>query len=184
MPACQPWSTEADHCCSLLVSAPSPPAPVIDQIASPLEAQTEAQKEQKLFRRRARGCHCIGAVLNQLSWNWRECWQPAGSHASHWVARVGQARRCEASAWMSRRPSSWSKLSTIVERPGQPVALIPRKRGISCVRASVLPSLKNRDTFAEYLARYLIMHGGSRAPAQPKRLTKCLRINITLHQKG
>ena len=47
---------------------------------------------------------------------------------------------------MSRRPSSWSKLSTIVERPGQPVALIPRKRGISCVRASVLPSLKNRDT--------------------------------------
>ena len=62
---------------------------------------------------------------------------------------------------MSRRPSSWSKLSTIVERPGQPVALIPRKRGISCVRASVLPSLKNRDTFAEYLARYLIVHGGS-----------------------
>ena len=59
VPACQPWSTEADHCCSLLVSAPSPPAPVIDQIASPLEAQTEAQKEQKLFRRRARGCHCI-----------------------------------------------------------------------------------------------------------------------------
>ena len=47
VPACQPWSTEADHCCSLLVSAPSPPAPVIDQIASPLEAQTEAQKEQK-----------------------------------------------------------------------------------------------------------------------------------------
>ena len=43
---------------------------------------------------------------------------------------------------------------------------------------------KNRDTFAEYLARYLIMHGGSRAPAQPKRLRKCLRINITLHQKG
>ena len=85
---------------------------------------------------------------------------------------------------MSRRPSSWSKLSTIVERPGQPVALIPRKRGISCVRASVLPSLKNRDTFAEYLARYLIMHGGSRAPAQPKRLRKCLRINITLHKKG
>ena len=37
-------------------------------------------------------------------------------------------------------------LSTIMERPGQPVALIPRKRGISCVRASVLPSLKNRDT--------------------------------------
>ena len=113
---------------------------VIDQIASPLEAQTEAQKEQKLFRRRARGCHCIGAVLNQLSWNWRECWQPAGSHASHWVARVGQARRCEDSAWMSRRPSSWPKLSTIVERPGQPVALIPRKRGICCVRASALPS--------------------------------------------
>ena len=79
------------------------------------------------------------------------------SHASHWVARVGQARRCEASAWMSRRPSSWSKLSTIVERPGQPVALIPRRRGISCVRASVLPSLKNRDTFADYLARYLIV---------------------------
>ena len=47
-----------------------------------------------------------GVVLNQLSWNWRECWQPAGSHASHWVARVGQARRCEASAWMSRRPSA------------------------------------------------------------------------------
>ena len=46
----------------------------------------------------------------------------------------------------------------IVERPrGQPVALIPRKRGISCVRASVLPSLKNRDTFADYLARYLIV---------------------------
>ena len=101
-----------------------------------------------------------GVVLNQLSWNWRECWQPAGSHASHWVARVGQARRCEASAWMSRRPSSWSKLSTIVERPGQPVALIPRKRGISCVRASVLPSLaqKNRDT--SLIPRYLIAHGG------------------------
>ena len=63
-----------------------------------------------------------GVVLNQLSWNWRECWQPAGSHASHWVAGVGQARSCEASAWMSRRPSSWSKLSTIVERLGQPVA--------------------------------------------------------------
>ena len=91
---------------------------------------------------------------------WRECWQPAGSHASHWVARVGQARRCEASAWMSRRPSSWSKLSTIVERPGQPVALIPRKRGISCVRASVLPSLKNRDTFADTSRATLSCTGG------------------------
>jgi hypothetical protein len=101
-----------------------------------------------------------GVVLNQLSWNWRECWQPAGSHASHWVARVGQARRCEASAWMSRRPSSWSKLSTIVERPGQPVALIPRKRGISCVRASVLPSLKNRDTFADTSRATLSCTGG------------------------
>ena len=104
-----------------------------------------------------------GAVLNQLSWNWRECWQPAGSHASHWVARVGQARRCEASAWMSRRPSSWSKLSTIVERPGQPVALIPRKRGISCVRASVLPSLKNRDTFADTSRATLSCTGGHTA---------------------
>ena len=40
----------------------------------------------------------------------------------------------------------------IVERPGQPVALIPRKRGISCVRASVLPSLKNRDTLRAALS--------------------------------
>ena len=94
---------------------------------------------------------------------WRECWQPAGSNASHWVARVGQARRCEASAWMSRRPSSWSKLSTIVERPGQPVALIPRKRGISCVRASVLPSLKNRDTFADTSRATLSCTGGQRS---------------------
>ena len=38
------------------------------------------------------------------------------------AARGCQARRCEASAWMSCRPSSWSKISTIVERPGQPVA--------------------------------------------------------------
>ena len=91
---------------------------------------------------------------------WRECWQPAGSQSSHWVARGCQARRCEASAWMSRRPSSWSKLSTIVERPGQPVALIPRKRGISCVRASVLPSLKNRDTFADTSRATLSCTGG------------------------
>ena len=61
---------------------------------------------------------------------------------------------------MSRRPSSWSKLSTIVERPGQPVALIPRKRGISCVRASVLPSLKNRDTFADTSRATLSCTGG------------------------
>ena len=154
MPACQPWSTEADHCCSLLVSAPSPPAPEIDQIASPLEAQTEAQKEQKLFRRhrcRRELAAVIASGPSSISSHgiWRECWQPAGSQSSHRAARGCQARRCEALAWMSRRPSSWSKLSTIVERPGQPVALIPRKRGISCVRASVLPSLKNRDTFAD-----------------------------------
>ena len=93
---------------------------------------------------------------------WRECWQPAGSQSSHWAARGCQARRCEASAWMSRRPSSWSKLSTIVERPGQPVALIPRKRGISCVRASVLPSLKNRDTFADTSRATLSCTGGYR----------------------
>ena len=163
VPACQPWSTEADHCCSLLVSAPSPPAPEIDQIASPLEAQTEAQKEQKLSRRRARGCHCIGAVSISSHGIWRECWQPAGSQSSHWAARGCQARRCEASAWMSRRPSSWSKLSTIVERPGQPVALIPRKRGISCVGASVLPSLKNRDTFADTSRATLSCTGGHTA---------------------
>ena len=54
----------------------------------------------------------------------------------------------------------WSKLSTIVERPGQPVALIPRKRGISCVRASVLPSLKNRDTFADTSRATLSCTGG------------------------
>ncbi len=51
-------------------------------------------------------------------------------------------------------------LSTIVERPGQPVALIPRKRGISCVRASVLPSLKNRDTFADTSRATLSCTGG------------------------
>ena len=68
VPACQPWSTEADHCCSLLVSAPSPPAPVIDQIASPLEAQTEAQKEQKLFRRRARGFFGFEAEAGRASY--------------------------------------------------------------------------------------------------------------------
>ena len=37
----------------------------------------------------------------------------------------------------------WWKLSTIVERPGQPVALIPRKRGISpntpCDYSSCVP---------------------------------------------
>ena len=122
------------------------------------------RQRSAMARRVAPSVRAGGVVLNQLSWNWRECWQPAGSHASHWVARVGQARRCEASAWMSRmhRPSSWSKLSTIVERPGQPVALIPRKRGISCVRASVLPSLKNRDTFADTSRATLSCTGGQR----------------------
>ena len=43
-------------------------------------------------------------------------------------------------------------LSTIMERPGQPVALIPRKRGISCGRASVPPSL--------IPGRYIVLPGG------------------------
>ena len=87
-----------------------------------------------------------GVVLNQLSWNWRECWQPAGSHASHWVARVGQARRCEASAWMSRRPSA--AMVETLDHCGEPRAAggadtsLAWYTRISCVRASVLPSLK------------------------------------------
>ena len=47
--------------------------PDIDPFALPADAQTEDQKELKLFRRRAPDCYCIGAVLNQLSWSWREC---------------------------------------------------------------------------------------------------------------
>ena len=66
-------STEDDRCCSHIVSAPCPPPPDIDPLALPADAQTEDQKELKLFRRRAPDCHCIGAVLNQLSWSWREC---------------------------------------------------------------------------------------------------------------
>ena len=53
-----------------IVSAPCPPPPDIDPFALPADAQTEDQKE--LFRRRTPDCHCIGAVLNQLSWSWRE----------------------------------------------------------------------------------------------------------------
>ena len=66
-------STEDDRCCSHIVSAPCPPPPDIDPLALPADAQTEDQKELKLFRRRAPDCYCIGAVLNQLSWSWREC---------------------------------------------------------------------------------------------------------------
>ena len=64
-------STEDDRCCSHIVSAPCPPPPDIDPFALPADAQTEDQKE--LFRRRTPDCYCIGAVLNQLSWSWREC---------------------------------------------------------------------------------------------------------------
>ena len=66
-------STEDDLCCSHIVSAPCPPPPDIDPLALPADAQTEDQKELKLFRRRAPDCYCVGAVLNQLSWSWREC---------------------------------------------------------------------------------------------------------------
>ena len=67
-------STEDDRCCSHIVSAPCPPPPDIDPFALPADAQTEDQKElYKLFRRRTPDCYCIGAVLNQLSWSWREC---------------------------------------------------------------------------------------------------------------
>ena len=58
---------------SHIVSAPCPPPPDIDPFALPADAQTEDQKELKLFRRRTPDCYCIGAVLNQLSWSWREC---------------------------------------------------------------------------------------------------------------
>ena len=66
-------STEDDRCCSHIVSAPCPPPPDIDPFALPADAQTEDQKELKRFRRRTPDCYCIGAVLNQLSWSWREC---------------------------------------------------------------------------------------------------------------
>ena len=51
---------------------------------------------------------------------------------------------------MSRRPSSWSKLSTTVERPGQPVALMASQAWYQLrARKRATFAKKNRDTFAD-----------------------------------